>query len=176
LPLLAHPEQLFDRFLEDALVRAHELDEYYREHGKTIGPLHGLPVSAKDQVTLRGRITSLSFLSMHAQATPAETDAQLAQILQDAGAVIFVHTTLCQTIMHLEGNSFWGRTLNGFNTSLTSGGSSCGEGALVGMHGSPLGLGTDSKTGQKYCGVLHDVDSLLCLSKLVDQFESPQAT
>lgn len=94
---------------------------------------------------LRGRITSMSFLSIHDQAQPADTDAQLVQILKKAGAVFYAHTTLCQTIMHLEGNSFWGRTVNGYNTLLSSGGSSCGEGALIGMHGSPLGLGTDSE-------------------------------
>lgn len=34
-------------------------------------------------------------------------------------------------------------TTNPFNTSLTSGGSSGGEGALVGFRGSCLGIGTD---------------------------------
>lgn len=34
-------------------------------------------------------------------------------------------------------------TVNPFNTTLTSGGSSGGEGALVGLHGSCLGIGTD---------------------------------
>lgn len=34
-------------------------------------------------------------------------------------------------------------TVNPFNTTLTSGGSSGGEGALVGFRGSCLGIGTD---------------------------------
>ena len=37
----------------------------------------------------------------------------------------------------------FGRTLNAFNRGLTCGGSSGGEGALVGFHGSPLGLAAD---------------------------------
>lgn len=40
-------------------------------------------------------------------------------------------------------NNIWGRTLNPFNRNLTPGGSSGGEGALIAMYGSPLGLGTD---------------------------------
>lgn len=40
-------------------------------------------------------------------------------------------------------NHVFGRTLNPFNTSLTAGGSSGGEGALVAFRGSPLGVGTD---------------------------------
>jgi len=40
-------------------------------------------------------------------------------------------------------NEIFGETLNPHNRSLTSGGSSGGEGALIAMHGSPLGVGTD---------------------------------
>jgi hypothetical protein len=36
-----------------------------------------------------------------------------------------------------------GRTVNPYNRSLTAGGSSGGEGALIGMKGSVLGVGSD---------------------------------
>lgn len=46
--------------------------------------------------------------------------------------------------MHLEtSNHFYGETVCPFNTKLTSGGSSGGEGALIGLRGSCLGIGTD---------------------------------
>jgi amidase len=70
-------------------------------------------------------------------------DAQLAIILRSAGAIFFCHTTLPQAIMHLECESFWGITKNPRNTFLTSGGSSGGEGALLAMRGSPMGVGSD---------------------------------
>lgn len=41
-----------------ALARARELDDYFAKHGKTIGPLHGLPISLKDQ--LRIKVITLS--------------------------------------------------------------------------------------------------------------------
>ena len=38
-----------------ALARAKELDEYYAKHGKPSGPLHGLPISLKDQLRVKVR-------------------------------------------------------------------------------------------------------------------------
>jgi amidase len=40
-------------------------------------------------------------------------------------------------------NNLWGRTLNPYNRSLTSGGSSGGEAALLAMRGAAIGMGTD---------------------------------
>jgi amidase len=46
--------------------------------------------------------------------------------------------------MHLECSSpVYGTTVNPFNRTLTSGGSTGGEGALLGLKGSPMGVGSD---------------------------------
>lgn len=46
--------------------------------------------------------------------------------------------------MHLETNSYLGPTTNPYNrVEISAGGSSGGEGALIAMKGSPLGIGTD---------------------------------
>jgi amidase len=74
----------------------------------------------------------------------AEADALILQILWAAGAVFYVRTTQPQSLMHLETSSnLYGETVNPYNRKLTSGGSSGGEGALIGMKGSCLGIGTD---------------------------------
>lgn len=44
-------------FIERALQRAQEVDDYLKTHGKVIGPLHGLPISLKDQFCLKGMET-----------------------------------------------------------------------------------------------------------------------
>jgi amidase len=40
-------------FPEMALARAKELDEYLQKNGKPMGPLHGLPISLKDQCRIK---------------------------------------------------------------------------------------------------------------------------
>ena len=74
----------------------------------------------------------------------AAEDAHILRILWDAGAVFYARTTQPQTIMHLEtASNYYGTTVNPFNRNLTAGGSSGGEGALIGLKGSCLGIGSD---------------------------------
>lgn len=44
---------LHEFFPEVALARAKYLDDYFAEHKKPIGPLHGLPISLKDQLRIK---------------------------------------------------------------------------------------------------------------------------
>lgn len=48
-----------EMFFEDALAEAQKLDDHLARTGKTVGPLHGLPVSVKDSVDITGIDTSL---------------------------------------------------------------------------------------------------------------------
>lgn len=74
----------------------------------------------------------------------SKDDALVLKILWKAGCVFFARTTQPQTLMHLEtDNNLYGITVNPFNSQLSCGGSSGGEGALIGMRGSCLGLGSD---------------------------------
>jgi amidase len=40
-------------FPDAALAQAKELDEYFEKNKKPIGPLHGLPISLKDQFRVK---------------------------------------------------------------------------------------------------------------------------
>lgn len=42
-----------------ALARAKELDTHLQTTGKTVGPLHGLPISLKDQLRIKVDIKHL---------------------------------------------------------------------------------------------------------------------
>ncbi|CCM05066.1 uncharacterized protein FIBRA_07272 [Fibroporia radiculosa] len=133
---------LTEIFIEKALARAAELDAQLKATGKTAGPLHGLPVSLKDQFSISGIETTMGYASWIGRH--AKHNAPMVDILYECGAVPFVKTNLPQTLLWIETNNLiFGRTVNPANRTLTAGGSSGGECALIAMRGSPFGLGTD---------------------------------
>lgn len=126
----------------DALETAEKLDEHLKTTGKPVGPLHGLPVSVKEMVGFKGRTCHFSVSSKIDNITP--DDAIILKVLYKAGANPHCRTTGPQFLMSLESESpLHGKTYNPYNRDLTSGGSSSGEGAIVGLGASVLGLGTD---------------------------------
>ncbi|KAG1881700.1 general amidase [Suillus tomentosus] len=147
---------LTEIFIDRALARAAELDDYLKKTGKVVGPLHGLPVSLKDQLCIEGLETTMGYVSWIGQY--AEKNAVLVDVLIECGAVPFVRTNIPQALMWPESfNSVFGRTTNPHNVSLTSGGSSGGEGALIALKGSPLGVGSDIggsvRIPSAFCGI-----------------------
>jgi len=125
-----------------ALSRAKELDAHFSKTGKTVGPLHGLPISLKDNFDVKGYPSSVGFCAWALE--PASQDSTLVGMLHELGAVAYVKTNVPTAMMIAETvNNCYGRTVNPLNRALTSGGSSGGESALIAMKGSPLGVGTD---------------------------------
>ena len=128
---------------EDALARAKACDAYLASKGTVMGPLHGLPISVKDSFSVKGYQTTMGFVSF-ASHPPAATNSACVEILLQAGAVCYVKTNVPQTMMCADSeNNIFGRTLNPNKLSLTAGGSTGGEGALLQIRGSVLGIGTD---------------------------------
>ncbi|KAH8102239.1 general amidase [Cristinia sonorae] len=141
---------LTEIFVDRALARARELDDHLKLTGKVIGPLHGLPISLKDQLRIKGLETTMALTGLVSPGYVswigkyAEKNSVLVDILYECGANPFVQTNVPQTLMWPETfNNVFGRTANPHNRSLTSGGSSGGEGALVALRGSPIGIGSD---------------------------------
>lgn len=65
-------------------------------------------------------------------------------MLLDAGAILYVKTTTPQGQMAFDTHSYLnGRTTNPINRSLSAGGSSGGEAALIAMGGAILGAAGD---------------------------------
>src|SRR6201996_6991934 len=128
---------------EEALSRAKDCDQFLSKHGRIIGPLHGLPISLKDSFNVKGYQTTIGYVAF-ALNPPAAINSGLVDIILAAGAVCYVKTNLPQTMMAADSdNNLFGRTLNPNKLSLTAGGSTGGEGALLKMRGSVLGIGTD---------------------------------
>ncbi|KAK1056312.1 hypothetical protein LTR74_015033 [Friedmanniomyces endolithicus] len=133
---------LTEIFFDDAIARAKQLNEQYQKTGKPIGSLHGLPISIKDSFKVKGYDASIGVAGFCFK--PATINSALVEVLLEQGAVLYCKTNVPLTMMALDShNNVFGRTLNPANTALTAGGSSGGEGALVAMRGSPIGIGTD---------------------------------
>jgi len=71
-------------------------------------------------------------------------ESEMTRELRNLGAVLYCKTSVPHTLMTGETvNNIIGYTWNPKNRNLASGGSSGGEGALIGLRGSPMGFGTD---------------------------------
>lgn len=89
---------LTEILFQEALERAAELDRYLEETGEVVGPMHGLPVSIKDHIFVRGHDTATGYVDW-AYKTKATKDAVVVDILRRAGAVIYVKTANPQTLL-----------------------------------------------------------------------------
>ncbi|GAA5990726.1 hypothetical protein JCM5350_007343 [Sporobolomyces pararoseus] len=133
---------LTDIWAEEAIAHARELDEQLKKTGKPVGRLHGLPLSLKCQIDLEGKEVNMGYVGWVGRI--AKQNAVLADLLSKEGAIFFAYTNVPQALMSGETvNNLYGRTVMPFNRDLSSGGSSGGEGALIGFRGSPLGVGSD---------------------------------
>ena len=156
---------LHEIFFDQALDRAKYLDEYYAKHNKTVGPLHGLPISLKDQFHVKGIDTTMGYVGWIGSnlgiSDPEEShkvESQIVTELLSLGAILFCKTSLPQTLLFGETkNNLIGQTLNPRNQNLSCGGSSGGEAALMALGGSSLGVGTDIGGSVRipagFCGV-----------------------
>ncbi|KAF4151134.1 hypothetical protein CNMCM6069_004487 [Aspergillus lentulus] len=142
---------LHEVFFEAAIEDAKRLDAYFAEHKKPLGPLHGLPVSLKDQFHVRGVETTMGYVGWIGTFQGKKEDprrgvfeSELVRELRNLGAVLYCKTSVPTTLMAGETvNHIIKYTTNPQNRLLSSGGSSGGEGALIALRGSPGGFGTD---------------------------------
>ncbi|KAI9668914.1 MAG: hypothetical protein M1829_005226 [Trizodia sp. TS-e1964] len=145
--------------------RAKELDDYFTKYATTRGPLHGLPISLKDQFHVNGADTTMGYVgwinTYEGKKDPDKVhrvESQIVKELLSLGAIIYCKTSLPQTLLFGETvNNLIGRTLNPINQLLSCGGSSGGEGALIALRGSSIGVGTDIggsvRIPAAFCGI-----------------------
>lgn len=142
---------LHEIFFDAAIQDAERADKYFAEHKRPIGPLHGLPVSLKDQFHVKGVDTHMGYVGwigtfQGKKGTGKEKvhESEMVRELRSLGATLYCKTSVPHTLMCGETvNNIIGYTYNPKNRNLAAGGSSGGEGALIGLRGSPVGFGTD---------------------------------
>ncbi|CAG8249637.1 unnamed protein product [Penicillium salamii] len=136
---------------EQAIERARQSDNHFKEHRELVGPLHGIPVTLKDQFHIKGLETSMAYVGwigtfegQKGTGKERNVESELIRELDLLGAIPIAKTTLVQSLWAPEtNNNILGYAWNPYNQQLSTGGSSGGEGAIQALRGSAFGIGTD---------------------------------
>lgn len=124
---------------------------------RTAGALAGLPCSVKETFGLAGMMVTAGSLRMMPERH--QQDAAVVQKLKAAGAIVTARSNVPEFAMTGESsNPRYGRTNNPLDPTRVAGGSSGGEGALVGSGASVFGLGSDMlgsiRIPAAFCGIV----------------------
>lgn len=125
-----------------ALEEAKEKDRLVDQVDFNKQPLYGVPISIKESFNVKGMKTTGGIV--HRKDLIMSKDATIVKRLKDAGAIILAKTnTPSLNFCQETDNKLYGRTNNAWNKRKTAGGSSGGEGALIAVGGSPVGISSD---------------------------------
>lgn len=154
---------------EAEALRDAEAADRVRQSGGKMGALHGVPITIKDGVRVRGVRSTFGGLPPFLRHVP-RSDSPLIAPLREAGAIFIGRTNL--PLMALDWqchNPFFKEGLNPWDVTRTPGGSSGGAAAALAAGFTPLELGSDLGGSIRYpahcCGVLglRTTDGLLPL-------------
>jgi len=144
------------RLDDDALADARRADAELAK-GTRRGPLHGVPVTLKESLSMAGKVTSCGSTTLQGNVTTS--DATVVSRIKKAGAIPIGRTNVPDMGMDAQThNLVWGTTRNPWNLQYSPGGSSGGEGAAIAARMSPLGLGSDVagsiRIPAAFCGIV----------------------
>src|SRR3989338_1015399 len=135
-----------------ALQEAREADARvvaWRQRGcrasEALPALLGVPCTVKECIALEGMPQSSGLVQRAGRVVGSdENNATVVQRTLRLGAIPLGSSNLSELCMWYESsNAVYGRTNNAYSQGHTCGGSSGGEGALVGAGCSPFGIGSD---------------------------------
>ena len=141
--------------------QAEELDEML-ENGIIKGPLHGIPVTIKDNIEVAGMRATAGHKPFFGNIS--EQDATVVGRLRSAGAIIAGKTNMPELAMDFQTNSpVFGRANNPWDINRTPGGSTGGGAAAVASGMSFLEIGNDLlgsiRIPAHFCGIYGFVPS-----------------
>jgi amidase len=136
-----HLNAVVRRLDEEARAAADAADRAVAE-GATLGPLHGVPCTVKENIDLAGTPTTQGVPALAEAIAPI--DAPTVERMRAAGAIPFARTNLPDLGLRVHTDSaLHGLTRNPWNPNVTAGGSSGGEASAIASGMSPIGLGND---------------------------------
>ena len=151
-----HFNAFLEIFIEEAIQRAEQLDEYRNQHGIT-GKMHGVVVGIKDVICYKGHHVSAS--SKILEGFTSLYSATVVERLLAEGAIIIGRHNCDEFAMGSSNeNSAFGNVLNALDNTRVPGGSSGGSAVSVqaGMNMISLGSDTGGSVRQPadYCGII----------------------
>ena len=156
---------------EAALAQAQSADAA-RAAGRSLGPLHGVPITVKDNIDVAG-VRTTAGSKVLAERVPA-TDAFAVAKLRAAGAVLLGQTNMHEMALGgTSANPHYGAVRNPWAPDYIPGGSSGGAAACVALGVGYGALGTDSAGSVRIpasaCGLVgfKQTHGLVSLSGLV---------
>jgi amidase len=127
---------------ETALEQAQDADDGLAK-GNVQGPLHGVPMTLKDNLDTAGMVTTGG--TKGRETFIPQEDATVVARLREAGAILVGKTNTPElTLSYETDNLIYGRTNNPYDLTCTSGGSSGGAAAIVAAGGIPFDIGSDT--------------------------------
>jgi amidase len=140
---------------ESALRQARAADRRNKRKN-VLGPLHGVPFTAKDIFDTAGLPTTAGLRMLRSNIP--DRDATVVARMRAAGAIL-IGKTNCPPggVGGDSWNPLHGGTRNPYDVSRSPGASSSGEAAIIAAGGSPVGIGSDSggsiRLPAHYCGI-----------------------
>ena len=140
---------------ESAMKEARTADRHNKRKN-ALGPLHGVPFTAKDIFNTAGLPTTAGLRMLRANVP--DHDATAVARMRRAGAILIGKTNCPPGGGGTDSwNPLHGGTRNPYDVNRSPGGSSSGEAAIIAAGGSPIGIGSDSggsiRIPAHYCGV-----------------------
>jgi amidase len=147
------------QFLDEySFKKAEKIDEQIAQgtkFNKEEYPLLGVPISVKDCFGIKGYESTIGLAKFRGIIN--EKTHPLVDALEKSGAIPFCTTHVCQMMATLGSTNSHGATFSPYSPKYTAGGSSSGEGALIGSDGSILGVGGDVggsiRIPSAFCGI-----------------------
>ena len=140
---------------ESALKQARAADRRNKRKA-VLGPLHGVPFTAKDIFDTAGLPTTAGLRMLRSNIP--DHDATVVARMRAAGAIL-IGKTNCPPggVGGDSWNPLHGGTRNPYDVARSPGASSSGEAAIIAAGGSPCGLGSDSggsiRMPAHFCGI-----------------------